>query len=552
MNETVVSPRPTPRRHLPSGTILNDTFEIQEFIASGGMGEVYRARMLTTGAPVAIKLIKQEFLENEDVHALFLREASALDSLAHDSIVRYYISAIDRTLNRPYLAMEFVEGPSLSAFLAQRKLTFEEADSLRKRLAEGLHAAHSRNIVHRDIAPDNVILTEGDLNRAKLIDFGIAKSNNLSVKSVIQDGFAGKYNYASPEQFGLFKRKTTDGADTGSVSSVSALSDIYSLGLVIAECLLGKPINMGSDFADAIDNRRSVPDLSGIDARLRPLLTMMLQPRPEDRIASMADVASWAPAQTKKAAAQGRRLVLPIAASITAIVLIGGGYWYATTPSAPPAPRISQEPDTPITRIANYTRYYDADDCLLLRPLRITERSASIQALSGSQTATESFEADFRSVNGFAPNLAPVSLSRQQCDIVTFVHRLDPAPTPNLRASLSKAAYSPNENVALQVEGASGKHVEMLAVGSDGSVRNLTHLINRKGEHLLLEARMGGPGANSDLHDILVGIVTPERLEISAAFAQGVASSAILSSLAGEIERKQITAEVLVSVVNYR
>ena len=561
MTETVVSARPSPRRNLPSGTILNDTFEIQEFIASGGMGEVYRAKMLTTGAPVAIKLIKQEFLENEDVHSLFLREASALDSLAHDSIVRYYISAIDRTLNRPYLAMEFVEGPSLSAVLAERRLMFDEVNSLRKRLAEGLQAAHSRNIVHRDIAPDNVILTDGNLNRAKLIDFGIAKSNNLSVKSVIQDGFAGKYNYASPEQFGLFKRKTTQPSDTGeATSNVSALSDIYSLGLVIAECLLGKPIDMGSDFADAVDSRRSVPDLSAIDARLRPLLTMMLQPRPEDRIASMAEVAAWEPDQPKKVVdkpAAGNKLAMPIAAAAVILLLGGGGaFWFLSSPSpAPSTPSARTEaalPDTPVTRIANYTRYYDADDCLLLRPINITEKSANIQALAASPAATKAFEEDFRVVNGFPASVSSVGLSQQQCDFVNFVHRLDAPPSDAIKASLSKPAYSPNENVSLQIEGANTRHVELLAVESDGSVRNLTHLVNRKGDQLVLDARVRNSASKGGARDILVGIVTPERLEISAAFAQGVASSAILSSLASEIERKRLTPELMVSVVNYR
>ena len=565
MTETVVSARPSPRRNLPSGTILNDTFEIQEFIASGGMGEVYRAKMLTTGAPVAIKLIKQEFLENEDVHSLFLREASALDSLAHDSIVRYYISAIDRTLNRPYLAMEFVEGPSLSAVLAQRRLTFDEVNGLRKRLAQGLQAAHSRNIVHRDIAPDNVILTDGDLHRAKLIDFGIAKSNNLSVKSVIQDGFAGKYNYASPEQFGLFKRKTTQPSESGeSTSNVSALSDIYSLGLVIAECLLGKPIDMGSDFADAVDSRRSVPDLSGIDARLRPLLTMMLQPRPEDRIASMADVAAWEPEQPKKAVAKsegGKSLAMPIAAAALLLLMGGGGaFWFLSSPSpaprtattAPAAPTTAALPDTPINRIANYTRYYDGDDCLLLRPINITERSANIQALAASPAAAKAFEADFRVVNGFPASVSSVPLSQQQCDFVNFVHRIDAPLSNSIKATLSKPAFARNENVSLQIDGANAQHFELLALDSNGSVRNLTHLVSRKGDQLVLDAPLRDPDSKGGDRDILVGIVTPQRLDTNASFAQGRAASVIFSVLASEIESKRLSPELMVSVVDYR
>jgi serine/threonine protein kinase len=553
MTETIVTTRPMPRRNLPSGTILNDTFVIENFIAAGGMGEVYRAKMITTGASVAIKLIKQEYLENEDVNALFLREASALDSLAHDAIVRYYISAIDRTLNRPYLAMEFVEGPSLSAVLAQRKLAFEEVDSLRKRLAEGLQSAHSRNIVHRDIAPDNVILADGDLNRAKLIDFGIAKSNNLSVKSVIQDGFAGKYNYASPEQFGLFKRKTTQPGDTGSTSNVSALSDIYSLGLVIAECLLGKPINMGSDFADAVDSRRAVPDLSGIDERLRPLLSQMLQPRPEDRIASMAEVAAWTSAPAKASSQTSKSSLAPIAAGLLLAIISGGaGFWYFTGSSAPPAPKVAAQPDSPVIRIANYTRYYDSDDCLLLQPIAISETSANIQALAASPAAAKNFEADFRYVNGFPASVSTVNLTRQQCDFVNFVHRIDSAPADSLKATLSKPVYTANENVSMRIDGTNAKHLELLAVGTDGSVRNLTHLVNRSGNQLVFDGSVSSTNVKGPRQDVLLGIVTPERLEISAAFAQGVASGAIFSSLASEIERKRIEPQIFFSVVQYR
>ena len=163
-------------------------------------------------------------------------------------------------------------------------LSVEAVDLLRRRGAAGLQAAHDRGIVHRDISPDNIILPGGDVGRAKIIDFGIARAATLGGGTIIGGGFAGKYNYVSPEQLGLF------GGD------VTNRSDIYSFGLVLAGALFGQPIEMGGSQADTIDKRRTVPDLSGVDERLRPLIAAMLQPDPAHRPGSMAEVAAWTPA----------------------------------------------------------------------------------------------------------------------------------------------------------------------------------------------------------------------------------------------------------------
>src|SRR5258708_17563639 len=125
------------------------------------------------------------------------------------------------------------------------------------------------------------MIPRGDVARAKIIDFGIARSTQLSEHTIIGGGFAGKYNYVSPEQLGLF------GGD------VRAKSDIYSLGLVLVEALTGQPIDMGGSQAAILDKRRKVPDLGMIDLRIRPLLEKMLQPDPAARPESMAHVATW-------------------------------------------------------------------------------------------------------------------------------------------------------------------------------------------------------------------------------------------------------------------
>jgi serine/threonine protein kinase len=271
------------RSSLAPGTQLNGTYEIGDLISSGGMGEVYRGHNIATGDPVAIKVVLPEYAADQLILDLFRKEARILYQLAHDAIVRYYGFASDRDLNRSYMAMEFVEGPSLADQMRQAPLGVAEVAGLKTRLADGLQRAHELGIIHRDISPENVILQGGHVSRAKIIDFGIAKSSALASEgTLIGTTFAGRYNYASPEQVGMFRPQT-----------VSTRSDIYSLGLVLAAALRGTPIDMSGTMAEIMEKRMSVPDLSDIPEEMRELLTAMLEPNPEHRVASMADVRDW-------------------------------------------------------------------------------------------------------------------------------------------------------------------------------------------------------------------------------------------------------------------
>src|SRR5215831_4129288 len=271
------------RSRLAPGTRLNGIFEIDQRIASGGMGEIYRGHAIETGDAVAIKVMRTDLADNAMALALFRKEASALHYIHHEAIVRYYIFSNDPGTGRHYLAMEFVDGQPLSELLRRGPLGFEAVRVLQERLAAGLNAAHQHGIVHRDLSPDNVLITGGDLAKAKIIDFGIARSTRGGDGTIIGSGFAGKYNYVSPEQLGLF------GGD------VTTKSDIYSLGLVLAECLAGRPIDMGGTQFEVLEKRRVVPDLRAVDPRFRPLLEKMLQPNPADRPDSMGAVAAWRP-----------------------------------------------------------------------------------------------------------------------------------------------------------------------------------------------------------------------------------------------------------------
>ncbi|TPO11136.1 serine/threonine-protein kinase [Mesorhizobium sp. B1-1-5] len=261
------------------GTQLSGIYELDERIASGGMGEVYRGHNIQTGDHVAIKIVLPEFARDQTILSLFRKEASILNHLSHDAVVRYHVFTIDPGIGRPYLAMEFVDGQSLFDIMRRGPMPGEDVRRLCHRLASGLAAVHKAGAVHRDLSPDNIILPGGQVERAKIIDFGIARSATVGGETLIGGKFAGKYNYVSPEQLGLYG------------GEVSEQSDIYSLGLVLAAALLGKPLDMSGSQYEVIEKRRTVPNLSDIDPDFRELIEAMLQPDPCDRPASMAEIA---------------------------------------------------------------------------------------------------------------------------------------------------------------------------------------------------------------------------------------------------------------------
>lgn len=265
--------------HTGVGTQLSGIYELDERIASGGMGEVYRGHNIQTGDHVAIKIVLPEFARDQTILSLFRKEASILNHLSHDAVVRYHVFTIDVGIGRPYLAMEFVDGQSLFDVMRRGPMPGQDVRRLCHRLTSGLAAVHQAGAVHRDLSPDNIILPGGRVDRAKIIDFGIARSAAVGGETLIGGKFAGKYNYVSPEQLGLYG------------GEVSEQSDIYSLGLVLAAALRGKPLDMSGSQYEVIEKRRTVPDLSDIDPDFHELLDAMLQPDPRDRPASMAEIA---------------------------------------------------------------------------------------------------------------------------------------------------------------------------------------------------------------------------------------------------------------------
>ena len=260
------------------GLQLNDLFEITRYIAQGGMGEVYEGRNIASNERVAIKVILPQFAADAQFMALFRREANALERIGHDSLVKYRTLAFDRTTQLNYLAIEYVDGPALSDLLDGTPAQPAAVAKMLRRLAAGLGAAHEAGVIHRDLSPDNILLPDGRIERAKIIDFGIAKDTNPGEKSVVGEAFAGKFGYAAPEIFGKFKR------------SIGPWTDVYSLALVVLAFARGRPLDMGITIVDALEARDVVPNLEFLTPELLPVFTSMLQPDPELRSRSMESV----------------------------------------------------------------------------------------------------------------------------------------------------------------------------------------------------------------------------------------------------------------------
>ncbi len=204
-------------------TILNDRYELLELIGSGGMGHVYKANDNKLDRTVAVKILKEEYLDDEEFVERFHNEAQAVAKLSHSNIVAVFDVGVDRDMH--FIVMELIEGVILSDYVKRiKKLKYEEAFSISIQIARALVHAHKNGIVHRDIKPHNVLLSKDGV--AKVADFGIAKA--VTARTFTLSGkTVGSVHYFSPEQ-----------ARGG---YVDARADLYSLGAVMYEMLTGRP-----------------------------------------------------------------------------------------------------------------------------------------------------------------------------------------------------------------------------------------------------------------------------------------------------------------------
>ena len=273
------------------GVMLSGRYRLDQRIAAGGMGEVWRATDEVLGRPVAVKLLRHAYIGDEALASRFRAEARYAASLSHPGIAQVFDYGEQDTRTgsgsggrRAYLVMELVPGEPLSAILARSgRLSPAVTLDIIAQAANALQAAHAAGIVHRDIKPGNLLVTaEG---RVKITDFGIARAVQAAQAGhLTQTGMVmGTAQYLSPEQ--------------ASGLRVTHASDVYSLGVVAYECLAGAPpFAADALIALALAHVREVPPPlpPSVPPLVSDMVMRMLAKRPEERPASAQLVADRA------------------------------------------------------------------------------------------------------------------------------------------------------------------------------------------------------------------------------------------------------------------
>ncbi len=209
------------------GSTVGARYRIERLAGEGGMGRVFRATDLNSGAPVALKVLGERGRAER-----FSVETEALASLEHEAIVRYVDDGVSAD-GEPFLVMEWLDGQGLDERLAQEGLTLHEALELAERLVGALEYVHGRGVVHRDLKPSNIVLTTSDVGSAKIVDFGIARL--AAGRALTATGLRlGTLFYMAPEQY--FHPRHVDGR-----------ADVFALGCILFECLAGRRAFVADD-----------------------------------------------------------------------------------------------------------------------------------------------------------------------------------------------------------------------------------------------------------------------------------------------------------------
>ncbi len=262
------------------GVILDEKYEIKELIGQGGMANVYKARDTRLNRDVAVKILKQEFMDNEQFLKKFLREAQADARLAHANIVNVYDVGSEEGMY--YIVMEYIDGDTLHEYIKQKKrIPQEECLELMLYIASAIEHAHQKGIIHRDIKPHNILMTSHGI--PKVADFGIARAITSSTITATQEAL-GSVHYISPEQ-----------ARGGFLDE---RSDLYSLGILMYEMLTGTlPFEGETPVAVALQHvQSSVPSpkkaVRSLQANICQVVLNLTRKKSDERYQSAKDLIS--------------------------------------------------------------------------------------------------------------------------------------------------------------------------------------------------------------------------------------------------------------------
>jgi len=213
-----------------TGNLLDGKYEIVERLGAGGMGQVFKATHKYLGATRVIKVVHPQISDNKDAQDRFLREARAATKVTHPNVATMYDFAALPD-GSTYMVSEFIDGENLAQKLRARgTLPPKEALRIIIQTLNGLEAIHRAGIVHRDVSPENIMLTRD--GTVKIIDLGVAKVDDVSEVNATRTGiFVGKLRYASPEQLGILNEG----------EKIDGRADVYAAGMVLYELLMGRP-----------------------------------------------------------------------------------------------------------------------------------------------------------------------------------------------------------------------------------------------------------------------------------------------------------------------
>jgi serine/threonine protein kinase/WD40 repeat protein len=323
-------------------------YEVVAPLGAGGMGEVYRARDTRLDRTVAIKVLPEHIAQRGDVRARFEREARSVASLNHPNICSLF------DIGDGYMVMELIEGETLAQRIEKGPIPLDQALKIATQIADALDRAHRAGVTHRDVKPQNIMLTRDGI---KILDFGLAKSQakpgpteeTLTNVLTTEGTVMGTPQYMAPEQF---EGKEAD-----------ARSDIWAFGAVLYEMVTGQKAFQGKSYASLLGAILSAdPPPMAVNqftpAWLERLVRRCLQKDPDDRYLAMHDIAldlRSPPAESAPVPAKSNRWPWAVAGALAIALLAAGIGWYSSTRPAPPRPllhlNVDLPPATPLARV---------------------------------------------------------------------------------------------------------------------------------------------------------------------------------------------------------